>query len=84
MEQSHNQVACLIWDAFKAQATEKFKLELEHLRIKDVKVPKSMTHLLQPLDLTNGFRYYLTTCITKALLADPKQNVTTTKVDLKL
>ena len=42
---------CLIWDAFKAQTTEKFKLEPEHLRIKDVKVPKSMTHLFQPLDL---------------------------------
>ena len=41
-----NQVACLIWDAFKAQSTEKVKLE-EHLNIKDVEVPKNMTHLLQ-------------------------------------
>ena len=68
-----NQVACLIWDAFKAQSIEKVKLELEHLNIKDVEVPKNMTHLLQPLDLTtNGvvkkmeqreFRDYFTNCI---------------------
>ena len=31
-----NQVACLIWDAFKAQLTEEVKRELEHLNIKDV------------------------------------------------
>ena len=46
-----NQVACLILDAFKAQSTQKIKLELEHLNIKVVEVPKNMTHLLQPLDL---------------------------------
>ena len=49
-----NQVACLIWDAFKAQSTEKVKLELEHLNIKDVEVPKNTTHLFQPLDLTTN------------------------------
>ena len=43
-----------------------------------------MTHLLQPLDLTNGFSGYFTTCITKALLADLKQDVTTRKVDLTI
>ena len=89
-----NQVAFLIWDTFKAQSTEKVKLELEHLDIKDVEVPKNMTHLLQPLDLTtNGivkkmeqraFSDYFTNCITEALLADPKRDVTTIKVDLKL
>ena len=89
-----NQVACLIWDTFKAQSTEKVKLELEHLDIKDVEVPKNMTHLLQPLDLTtNGivkkmeqraFSDYFTNCITEVLLADPKRDVTAIKVDLKL
>ena len=53
-----------------------------------------MTHLLQTLDLTTNrvvkkmeqceFSDYFTNCITKALLADPKQDVTTIKVDLKL
>ena len=53
-----------------------------------------MTHLLQPLDLiTNGVvkkmeqrecSNYFTNCITEALLADPKPDVTTIKVDLKL
>ena len=84
----------MIWDAFKAQSTEKVELELEHLNIKDVEVPKNLTHLLQPLELTtNGvvkkmeqrdFSNYFTNCITEALLADPKRNVTTIKVDLKL
>ena len=43
---SQSQVACLIWNAFKAQSTEKVTLKLEHLNIKDVKIPKNMTHLL--------------------------------------
>ena len=89
-----NKAACLIWDAFKAQSTEKFKLELEHLNIMDVEVPKNMTHFFRPLDLTiNGivkkmerreFSDSFTNCITEALLADPKRNVTTIKLDLKL
>ena len=50
--------------------------------------------MLQPLDLTtNGvvkkmeqreFSDYFTNCITEALLADPKWDVTTVKTDLKL
>ena len=53
-----------------------------------------MTHLLQTLDLTTNrvvkkmeqceFSDYFTNCITKALLAEPKHDVTTIKVDLKL
>ena len=46
-----NQVTCLIWDAFKALSSEKVQLELEHLNIKDFKVPKNMTHLLQTFSL---------------------------------
>ena len=82
------------WDAFKAQSTEKIEMELEHLNIKDVEVPKNMTHLLQYLDLTtNGvlkkteqheFSHYFANCITEALLADSKRDVTTIKVHLKL
>ena len=89
-----NQVACLTRDTFKAQSTGNIKLELEHLNTKDVKLPKNMTYLLQPLDLTtNGvvkkmeqreFSDYFTNSITEALLADPKRDVTTIKVDLKL
>ena len=88
------QLACLIWDASKAKSTEKVKLELEHLNIKDVEEPKNITHLLQPLELSrNGvvkkmeqreFSDYFTNCITEALLADPNRDVTIIKVDLKL
>ena len=88
-----NQVACLICDAFIAQSTKKVKLDLEHLNIKDIEVPRNMAQLLQPLNLTNGivkkmeqrkFGDYFPNCITEALLADPKWDVTSTKVDLKL
>ena len=64
------------------------------MNIKDVKVPKNMKHLLHPLDLTTSgvvkkmaqreFSVYFTNCITEALLADPKRDVTTIKVNLKL
>jgi hypothetical protein len=57
-------------------------------------VPKNMTHLLQPLDLTtNGslkkfekksFSNYFSSSITEALKADPNRDVTTIKVDLRL
>ena len=61
------------------------------MNIKEVEVPKNMTHLLQPLDLTtNGavkkmkqrkFSDYFTNSITEALLTIPKRDVTTIKVD---
>ena len=57
-------------------------------------VPKNLTHLLQPLDLTiNGsfkkmekaaFRDYFTNTITRELEIDPEKDVTTIKVDLTL
>ena len=67
--------------------------ELETQGIKDVPVPKNMTHLLQPLDLTTNavknieqckFSNYFTPCITNAMLEDPTRDVTTIKVDLRL
>ena len=64
------------------------------MNIKDVEVPKNMTHFFRPLDLTinrivkkmeqREFSDYFTNCITEALLADPKLDVITIKVDLKL
>ena len=83
----------MIWDSFKAQSTEKIKLNLEHLNIKDVEVLKNITQLPQPLDLITNrvvkkmeqckFSSYFINWIAEALLADPKWDVTTIKVDLK-
>ena len=88
------QKVCLICDAFKAHSMETVKLNLEHVTIKVVSVPKNMTHLLQPLDLTTNltvkkmkqekFSSYFTACITEVFQNDPNRNVATVKVDLKL
>ena len=89
-----SQKSLLLWDAFKAQSTNSVIEKLDELNIECVMVPKNMTHLLQPLDLTtNGamkkmesraFSEYFTNCITKELLKDPGKDVTTIDVDLKL
>ena len=73
--------ALLVWDAFKAQSTDKVLSQLERLKINVVAVPKNMTHLLQPLDLTTnasfkkmekrGFSDYFTSTITETLEKDP-------------
>ena len=57
-------------------------------------VPKNMTHLLQPLDVTtNGtikkiekkeFSNYITSIITNEMLIDSSCDVATIKIDLKL
>ena len=57
-------------------------------------VPKNMTHLLQPLDLTTNvsvkkmekkcFSEYFPNAITKEMLGDPKRDVTTIEVDRRL
>ena len=49
-----NQKSLLIWDAFKAQSTTKVSDVLSNHGIETVMVPKNMTHLLQPLDLTTN------------------------------
>ena len=41
----------MLWDAFKAQSTDKVTKELDRLNIVQVVVLKNITHLLQPLDL---------------------------------
>ena len=84
----------LIWDAFKAQLSKVVEERLKELNIISVMVPKNMTHLLQPLDLsTNGtvkkmeklaFSEYFTSCITEEMLRDPGKDVMTIEVDLKL
>ena len=84
----------LIWDAFTGQNTARVKERLEELGIITVQVPKNLTHLLQPLDITtNGkikklekaaFGQYLTKVIMDALLEDPCRDVTTIDIDLKL
>ena len=62
--------------------------------IEAVMVPKNMTHLLQPLDLTTNasfkkyeeraFSEYFTSCIMEALKNDPDRDVLTIKIDLRL
>ena len=79
LELHYIQVACLNRNIINSQSTEKYKLVLKHLNINDVKVPKHMAYLLEQHEFSN----YFTICITKALLADPKKDVTTIKVDWK-
>ena len=50
-----DQKALLTWDVFRGQTTDHAAQILDSLNIKVVKVPASMTHFFQPLDLTvNG------------------------------
>ena len=84
----------LIWDAFKAQSTTKVEDTLASYSIETVMVPKNMTHLLQPLDLTtNGslkkfekkaFSEYFCSSILEEPNNDPACDVNTSKVDLRL
>ena len=89
-----SQKSLLVWDAFKAQSTPKVMDTLSSFGIETVMVPKNMTHLLQPLDLTTNasfkkfekraFSDYFTSCIMEALENDPNRDVTTIKVDLRM
>ena len=76
------QKSLLIWDAsFKAQSTTKVKETFASYGIKVVMLPKNITHLLKPLDLTtNGslkkfekkaFSEYFCSLILKKLKNDP-------------
>ena len=89
-----DQKALLIWDAFRGQNSQLIKDALDDYSIVTAMVPKNLTLLLQPLDLTtNGsfkkiekaaFSNYFTSTITKELQVDPEKDVTTIKVDLRL
>ena len=85
-------------DAFKAQTTDLVNAKLDELNVERIMVPKNMTHLLQPLDLTTNsamekmenfaFRFtdilqFYRCYITRKLLKDPGKNVTTMDADLK-
>ena len=84
----------LIWNAFKAQSTTKVEDTLASYGIEIVMVPKNITHLLQPLDLTtNGslkkfekkaFGEYLCSSILEELSNDPTCDVDTIKINLRL
>ena len=41
-------------DAFKTQTTDLVNAKLDELNVERIMVPKNMTHLLQPLDLTTN------------------------------
>ena len=49
-----SQKSLLLWDAFKTQSTPKVMDILSSYGIESVMVPRNMTHLLQPLDLTTN------------------------------
>ena len=49
-----SQKALLIWDAFTGQGTKPIIERLDEVKIAEEKVPKNLTHLLQPLDLTTN------------------------------
>ena len=90
----NNQKSLLIWDAFTGQNTDAVKNRLSELNILTVNVPKNLTHLLLPLDLTTNATYknierkefsnYFTSTILKELIKDLNLNVTAISVDLKL
>ena len=48
------QKSFFIWDAFKGQVTPRVQERLAELVVVVVMVPKNMTHLLQPLDVTTN------------------------------
>ena len=89
-----SQKSLLLWDAFNTQSTQKVKDALTTHNIELVMVPKNMTHLLQPLDLTTNasfkkfekraFTEYFTSFIMKALEIDPDRDVASIEVDLRL
>ena len=88
------QKALLVCDAFTAQSADKVMHVLTRLNIKVVPVPRNITHLLQPLDLTTnvslkkmekrGFSDYFTFTVTKVLEKELNRDVATIEVDLKL
>ena len=80
-----SQKSLLLWDAFKAQSTQKVKDALSANKIEFVMVPKNMTHLLQPLEFENReFSNIFTSCIMKVVKIESNHDVATIEVDLHL
>ena len=83
-----------LWDAFKRQGIPRVQERLAELGAVIVMLPKVMTHLLQPLDVTNNgitnkikkkeFRNYIASIITKEMLIDSSRDVASVKIYLKL
>ena len=90
----NDQKSLLIWDVFTGQNTDAVMNRLSELNILIVNVPKNLTHLLQPLDLTTNATFkkierkessnYFTSAILKELIKDPNLDVTTISVDIRL
>ena len=88
-----DQKPLLIWDKFKGQGTLRVQERLGELGVVVVMVPKNMTYLLQPLDVTtNGnirkiekkkFCSYFASIIISEMLIDSSRDVTTIKIDVK-
>ena len=80
-----SQKSFMLWNAFKAQSTQKVKDTLSANNIESVMVPKNMTHLLQPIDLTTNasfkkferreFSNIFTSCIMKVVKIEPDHDV---------
>ena len=80
--------------SFKGQQSQLITDVLNNYKPVTVMVPKNLTHLLQPLDLTTNdsfkkmekaaFRDYFTNTITRELQIGPEKDVTTIKIDLTL
>ena len=87
-----NQKCLLVWDAFKAQECPAVLRRLQEFQIITVQVPKNLTHLLQPLDLTTNltfkklekesFTEYFSNTVAKEMAGDPNRDVTTIDIDL--
>ena len=90
----NDQKALTLWDAFKGQSTDKVTKELKRLNFIQFMVPKKVNHFLQPFDLMINasvkkiekkcFSEYSTNALSKEMLCDPKRDVATIEVDLRL
>lgn len=88
------QKSLIIWDDIRAHATDVVISCTNALDIVIAEVPKNLTHLLAPLDLTvnkslksfeqSEFSKYYSECISSALRSNPDAPIEDTKVDVRL
>ena len=91
---SEGQKSLIIWDDFRAHATDVVISRTNALDIVIAEVPKNLTHLLTPLDLTvnkslksfeqREFSKYYSEFISSALQSNPDAPIENTKVDVRL